>query len=308
MKVQECIDQIRFDTSTLDDLSGKSINTLFNNNNIVLKLRYALDKYAKETRAIEGIYTFRLPTSTMEIDAPADALRSMCYRYCEVYIQGIKYMVDITELNQSENNFIYQWKGIPRWLVPWQNKLRVYPTSVTAGYSTYLSKQINKTETEIEVDDASGFLLNNGYFQIGGEKIQYIYRDSTKLYGCTRGVQNTMAASHLKDSDVLETNLWIFYFKRHFNIPVTNNVIPNEILDREMEVPDEHMEAITAYTAGSLLAKVDPARMVVYEKRFIEQLEKIKAEVFRGRKMTNNGGAIRAPFWAETQNSGIYFV
>jgi hypothetical protein len=224
-----------------------------------------------------------------------------------VFVQGVKYMLDIVNLNPAETAYRYEWRGVPRWLVAWQNKLYVYPTDITNGYSTTLATSISQIDTTIPLIDASGFLQFNGNVQIGDEKIAYQYREGNTLYNCERGNQDTIAAPHNIGATINENNMWIFYYKRHFRIPVINNVISRETLDREMEVCDEDMEIITSYTASALLAKIDPKRMKVYDDKFAEQLLMAKARLRRGRKMTNMGGDIRNQFWWESQDPGVYW-
>jgi hypothetical protein len=217
-------------------------------------------------------------------------------------------MLDVVNLNPAEAAFQYQWKGVPRWIVAWQNKLIVYPTDVSSFQTTTLTKAITSESTTIEVDDASNFLQFSGFIQIGDEKIGYLSMSDNVFYGCERGVQDTTAVSHSIGSEVKENNFWVYYYKRHFRIPVINNVISQKTLDMEMEVCDEHMEIITSYTASVLLAKIDPIRTAVYDKTFAEALVMAKAQVRRGRKMINPNGDIRNPIFFETNNPGIYLT
>lgn len=272
------------------------------------QLMYALDMYCRQTRAIEGLYTKSLSTNEHVIDAPPLALRSKTYRFVMVYIQGVKYLLDVVNINPAETAFRYQWQGVPRWLVAWQDKLYVYPTEMTQYYTTTLTQSINKTDVTIQLENGTGLLQFSGFIQIGEEKIAYKYRTGNTLYECERGIQSTTAESHDNGTEVKENNFWVYYFRLHYRIPVINNVISNEYLNRRMEVCDEHMEIITSYTADALLAKIDPSRGQTYEKKFQEQIQMAKAEIFRGRKMTNSGGNIRGEFFFESQNPGVYLV
>lgn len=306
MYLWEALDRIRFATSTLDDLSGKSINTLFNNQNIIQQLQFALDRYAAETIALEGLYTMSLSVNEHQIDQPPLILRSKGYRFIEVFIQGVKYFVDVKDLNLPEAAFRYEWKGIPRWVVPWRDKINIYPTASSPYYETTLTEYLPIDGTEIHLADSSGLLQRSGQIQIGDEKIYYEYNTDNVLYNCTRGDQDTIPQAHDNGDVVKENNLWVYYYKKHSRIPVINNVISDYWLNKQLEVCDEDMEIITSYTAGCLLAKIDPTRRKVYDDKFADELVMAKARLRRGRRMINKSGDIRNQMWFESNNPGVY--
>lgn len=310
MLVREAIQRIRFNTSTLDDLSGRAVNTLFNDQNIAYQLNTALDKYASETQGIQGLYTFPLETTSESFDAPPLALKTKVYRWLHVRVSGVLYPVDVTNLNTAITNFRYEWSGIPRWVVPWQDVINIYPSIASSNYYyTTLSQAINKTDTTLLLDDASGLLLRNGRISIGTEKIKYGYQENNYLYNCERGVEDTTAQNHAIGDTVKENNFWVFYYKKNFKITVEGpERISKTVLDKELEVCDEHMEVITDYTSYKLLSKIDPKRGEFYKVNFDEWLLSAKAELRRGYRMTNSAGNIRYPYWSESANAGIYLV
>jgi hypothetical protein len=59
-----------------------------------------------------------------------------------------------------------------------------------------LLKSISNSDTIIEVSSDSSFPENDGIVVIGSEHIGYVKFFMGKLYGCTRGFQSTVAASH----------------------------------------------------------------------------------------------------------------
>lgn len=300
MRVRDVIDQIRDATSTLDDMSGKAINTLFTNRAIVGRLTFALDKYASQTFALEDIYSFPLSTELQTVDAPPRVLRTKTYRMIVVYFQGRKWIMNMPDLNKVETYFPYDIQGTTSWVLPWKNELYMFPTSGFTPVTTTLTEGITDADTVIPVVTTSGLPLKSGRITIGTEKIRYKYMDETTLYACDRGIEDTTAAAHLKGAELEENNCHIFYYKRHFEIPITGpDFIEKSVLDREMEVPEDHIEIIVDYTSWKLLAKVDTNRAAQYKVNFDEWLEKVKYQIIEGRSQISNAGTIRNEFWFE---------
>lgn len=310
MQVKEALERIRFNTSTLDDLSGKAINRLFTNKNIIQQLLYALDKYALETLGIEAVHSLPLGTNVNVIPMPDLALRTQAYKLMLCYISGQKYMIDIPTLSTAQTMFRYQFSGVPRWLVPWEKGLTLFPATTSSTYNTTtLSSPVSKTDTTIYVEDTSNFLTNQGRITIGDEKIVYEYSDATTFYGCVRGVEDTVPSSHLVGAEVDENNLQIWYYKKNFRIPVLDNdIIDSYWLDKQLDVCDEHMEIITDYTSFKLLSKIDPSRGNFYKVNFEEWLAETKAQLAMGRSKIKNGGDIRMPYWWEGSDPYVYTV
>ena len=76
----------------------------------------------------------------------------------------------------------------------------------TSAVGTTLTTTINSTDTTIVVASAVG-LPATGFVQIGTETIGYGYITGSTLYGCTRGQNNTTAASHTAGDSVYVQNL-----------------------------------------------------------------------------------------------------
>lgn len=303
MLVKDVLERIRFATATLNDLSGKNTNNLFSNNNIVQQLKYSLDKYAAVTQAIEGIYSFPLDPDTKYVPAPTNALRSETYRAIIVYIQQRIYCLNIPDLADALSLFPYEIAGVPRFVIPWEKMIYFYPTNSNSYNTTNLTENINESDITIPVYDTNSFPLKDGRVTIGEEKIHYQYTDGTNFYHCQRGVEDTVAANHIKGSVVKENNCHMFYYKRHFDIPVSNTgFITSYWLDREMEVCDEHIEVISDYTAYKLCMKIDPTRARAYEVNFDQWLKEARSYIFMGRNKMAPGGDIDNPYLWQTKN------
>jgi len=76
----------------------------------------------------------------------------------------------------------------------------------TSAVGTTLSTTITSTDTTIVVASAVG-LPATGFVQIGTETIGYGYITGSTLYNCTRGQNNTTAASHTAGASVYVQNL-----------------------------------------------------------------------------------------------------
>ena len=76
----------------------------------------------------------------------------------------------------------------------------------TSAVGTTLTTSISSTDTTIVVASAVG-LPATGFVQIGTETIGYGYITGSTLYGCTRGQNNTTAASHTVGDSVYVQNL-----------------------------------------------------------------------------------------------------
>lgn len=267
MKVRDVIERIKFATNTLATLNGRASNNLFSNKNICQQLKFGLDRYASKTLALEAIYSTQCNSDTASVLAPADALRSMVYEAITVNINGIQYMLNMAALQSSKTFYNYLVPlGIPQWIVPWEKLLYIFPVNSTTYKQTTLTSGITELSTTIPVGSTGGMVLYSGRITIGEEKISYGYSDSTNFYNCVRGVEGTVASAHLSGTTVLENNLQMNYYKRHFEIPVEiNDSIPEDVLNLEMDVCDEHIEVICDYTTYKLLIKVDGPRAATYQ-------------------------------------------
>lgn len=110
----------------------------------------------------------------------------------------------------------------------WNNQIRVYPVPASAASTTTLNGAITSTDVSITVVSASAF-APSGRIIIDSEIISYTNKTTTLLRGCTRGLEESTAASHLTAATVTERD--IIY---------TANREPNEMVDigDETQVPD----------------------------------------------------------------------
>ena len=111
--------------------------------------------------------------------------------------------------------------GEPTHVSVWNNQIRTYPTPSAAAQTNAINdgSGITATATSITVDSTSGF-SPSGRIIIDSEVISYTNTTSTSFRGCTRGLEETTAATHADDATITERD--IIY---------TANREPNELLD-----------------------------------------------------------------------------
>lgn len=133
--------------------------------------------------------------------------------------------------------------GEPTHASIWQNQIRFYPTPPSAATTTAIndSGNISATVTTITVDSTSGF-SPSGRMIIESEVIAYTNTTSTTFRGCTRGLEETTAATHADDVTITERD-----------IVYTVNREPNELLDSNDQtlIPDP---AVLVYGSAAELA------------------------------------------------------
>ena len=248
--VQEVIERIRFNTATANDLIGKSANELFSNKNIVATLKFALDDYAKTTKALQAIYSLPVDRDVAVMEEPKGILRSEGIRFFVWFINGYAYPINEQNLNNTYGNFPAPIQGLPKWFNYWNDTITFYPQNGNGFNCTQLKYGLDKEETTINVENTSGFPAKNGRITIDNEKIKYEYKDGTHFYNCTRGIENTEIENHDYGVFVKENNVWLYYHTLHFDIPVNpDDTIKKEILDKNMLVVDEHIEIICDYAS-----------------------------------------------------------
>jgi hypothetical protein len=298
MNVSEAIENITFWAGTVADITGNAVNTLFKNKPIVTQLQFALDAYAKETKAIEDIYSISIDTHTAFINKPPLALRSESYKAMMYVSNGYVFPCDMQMFANVYSNFpVKGIQGITNWLLPWgtgsNDFIYVYPQAGASFNTTTVSSNITATDTTIPATSTAGFLVNDGKITIGNEKIYYQYKDLTNFYGCTRGVQQTTASAHTSSTAINEHNIWLMYSRLHTRLYTADNIIPQAILDTELEVPDEHLETILKYATYNLVVKVDPDRANAYKVDWVAFLDKARGDVKLGRSRIHAGRQIR---------------
>ena len=302
--VQNVIDRIRFNTATENDLIGKSANELFSNKNIVAQLKFALDDYAKTTKALQAIYSLPVDSDVAVIKEPEGILRSEGIRFFVWFINGYAYPINEQNLNNTYGNFPSPIQGLPKWFNYWNDTITFYPQNGNGYNCTTLTFDLGLTDTVIQVDNTTGFPAKNGRITIGDEKIGYEFKDGTHFFNCTRGLENTEIATHDYADCVKENNVWVYYHTLHFDIPVNpDDTIKKEILDKNMLVVDEHIEIICDYASYKLLSKVDAERASYYKVNFSDWLQQAKRDIVKGRSRVQKTGWIRQPFEFEKESA-----
>lgn len=311
MKLKEALEILTFNTGNVDDITNKAINPLFDNKALISQLQISLNKYANKTKAIEDVYSFTLNTNTPYVPLPPLALRSEGFRAVECTIRSIKFPADIQGFNNATANFPYSGiAGIPIWLVPWglpgEEYFYIYPMKSTDSATTSLTAAIKADDTTIPVTSTANFIGNNGRITIGSEKILYSSKDTTHFYGCRRGQEMTVASDHSSAVVVSENSMVIFYRRRHRDIVIYNNNIPQDELNRELEICNEHIDVVLDYTSYKLLSKVDVERAKNFKVNFDEWLQEAEWDIRKGRAAIKQGANIRDPLRNESGYSGAY--
>lgn len=308
MILNDALRRLRFWTGTLDDITNKATNNLFDNQQLIDQLMFALNDYARETKAIEDVYSLQVNLNQPYVSAPPLALRSESYRFMNVLISGRWWPMDMQGFSNAYSAFPYQGiQGIPSWVLPWGYKgfdnLYIFPLKGVTSNNTTLTADITDTDTTIPVANASSFILNGGRLTIGTEKIYYGRRDSTNFYDCVRGLEQSTATAHNSGDAVLENTLYLYYSRLHRNIITYNNDIPDNELYADLEIAEEHLETILKYAAYNLIVKVDPERANAYKVDWLNFMDQCKYEIRKGRARIKNNAQIRDPHAFENSQS-----
>lgn len=301
MLVKDFLEIIYDAVGTQQDYLNKSVDPIFTNDRICRQLNLALDKYASFTKALEAYHSLPVPGDVASIMLPDRMLRSEGIRFMVWFINGYAYPLKDKNLNNTWGNFPVPLQGLPRWFNIWDDRINFYPQNSTGYNDTTLTSNISATETTLPVVATAGFPLKNGRFTIDSEIIQYEYKDTTNFYNCRRGVEDTVASNHKVSTAVNENNVWIYFARLHF--PITTKAdgsISQDILNKEMLVPEEHLEIIADYTTFKLLSKIDAQRANNYKVNFDEWLKDAKMQINRGRARITKSGEVRDPFLFET--------
>lgn len=302
--VQNVIDRIRFNTATENELIGKAANELFSNKNIVASLKFALDDYAKTTKALQAIYSFPMEAQVAVVNEPPYILRSEGIRQVLWFINGYGYQLNEQNLNNTYGNFPTPIQGLPKWFNYWNDTITFYPQNGNGYNCTSVKYDIEIDDTVITVDNTSGFPIKNGRITIDNEKIKYEYKDGTHFYNCTRGIEDTEITTHDYGACVKENNVWIYYHRLHFDIPVNpDDTIQQEVLNKDVLLVDEHVEIICDYASYKLLSKVDAERASYYKRNYEEWLLQAKRDIVKGRSRIQKTGWIREPFEFEKESA-----
>ena len=133
--------------------------------------------------------------------------------------------------NHLERIWYYGTINRTAWL---DSALRAHPMAAFSIKTSYLDSNITSTATDITLIDATSYPYS-GTIQIGSEIITYTGSGSNTLTGCTRGANNTTAASHSQ-------------------YDVVSYIYPNQTLYHEVGVNDGLLPTaapIEAYIASS---------------------------------------------------------
>ena len=211
MLVSDVYDRITFKVGTPDDSSARATNPQVTNTVLLNELYDQLRSYANITKGIQDVYSFSLGPQISFIAAPTLALRSQGYRFAYIIINGVIYPMDFRGARDVFPNFrVNPVNGITNWIMPWNAGHTQYfsgfPNNATTVLTTTLTSGISASDTTIPVVSTSGQIHNFGRITIGSEKILYEYIDATNFYGCTRGIEQTTAATHNTSYDGGEMN------------------------------------------------------------------------------------------------------
>lgn len=303
MKVNECLRRISFKIGTLDDVTGRAINPIINNRTIIDELNSQLRQYANITKGIQDIYSFPLNTSVPFIQAPSLALRSEGYFYWYVYSNQTIFPGDMRGAADVYRYFKYNpISGITNWIMPWQagsngQYLSGFPMKNVSAKTTTLTSNITFETTTIPVTSTAGYVRNHGRITIDNEKILYGRLDATNFYDCVRGVEMTTPVIHTSTTTVSENNVIIFYSRLPAAIVVhDDNTVEDAILNRDIEVCEEHMEGVIKLVAYNLLVKLDPTRAAIYKIDGDALFEQYAKDIRRGYWRGRQGTEVRDPY------------
>jgi hypothetical protein len=186
----------------------------------------------------------------------------------------------------------------------------LFPQSGYNAQQTTLVQPVGLTDTTIYTANAAGFPMRNGRISIDQETVFYGSRDNVNFYNCVRGSENTTPVTHLSGATVNENNVWLYYYKLPFLIPVNaDDSISSQYLNMSMEVYDEHLESIIDYTTYKLLKKIDIERANEFKTDFTAWLQEAKDEIDAGRQDMMQNSDIRSQYYFENTrayNYGMY--
>ena len=306
MKLYEALRRINFKIGTLDDITGRAINNIVETRYIIDELNTQMFQYANKTKGIRDTYSTIINHNEPIIKAPKNALRSCSYLFGEVIVDGKIFPLDVRGTNNVLNNFtVNPYTGITSWLMPFaQGKtqyLGAYPTSSTSATVTKLAADILSTDTEIEVESTKGFIRNFGRLKIGTETIMYQYCDETKFYGCIRGIEGTTPQNFQENTDVTHCNLILYYAKLPEKIEVyDDNFVSNEVLNKELEIVEEHLEGIIKLVAYNLILKLDNTRAAQYKIDSEELFAQYETDIRKGYENIRKGANVRSPYASQS--------
>jgi hypothetical protein len=307
MLVKDVISRIRFNTNTNDDNTGRNINPLFSNTNLVAELQMVLNQYASFTKALQAIHTTPVQANTRSIQGPSDIIRKQGYKFVFIWLQGRKYPINAQPLVTTQTEFPTMGTvGIPQYITIWDNEVSFYPLPSSSRQETQLTNDITASQINIDVSSTSSFIPQNGVITIGDEKIRYTSKTATQFLNCTRAYEGTIAAEHAANAVVQENNLYIYYCKYPFTIFVdSSDIISENDLNRDLGINEEHMPSIINLTTYNLLNKIDPTRAQPYKIDAVAFLSQAKSDVEQGDSAISPGSYIGRAYDWQGSNIGV---
>jgi len=264
--------RVVFKIGSLDDTSARAINPQVSNQTILSELNDQLTMYANITKGIRDMYSFSLAPNVSFIEAPPLALRSKGYLFVYIITNGVIRPMDFRGIRDVYSTFTTTTSGITGWIMPWnaghKQYLSGFPNNSTSILTTTLTADITADVTTIPVVSTAGQISHLGRLTIGDEKLMYEYKDATNFYGCTRGIEQTTAAVASSGDTVTQNNVIIQYARLPVSVELDDsydNVIPDSLLDLELDPCNEHMEGIIKSTVYNLLLKIDIDRAAAYK-------------------------------------------
>lgn len=305
MNLGEAVERIRFSTATADDITGRSANTQFPNNVILQQLKFALDEFAKRTKCIEDIMSQPVSTEQNFIDYPTLALRTKGIKGVIYFLNTLRYQLSVQNIANTYNNYpINNTSGVPACVLPYgsgrEQKLEIFPRPQQGANDTTLSETYTKGDSNISLVNGAGFLLYKGRITIGTTKFEYVRMTANVLYD-VRVVEQTEDETYGVGEVVKTNNMWIYYARLH--VPFATNVKDiTDMIDLEIEIPEEYMEAITDYTAYKLLLKISPERAEAYRMDWDTLVDDAEYAIANGRGIERRSGSKRE---ASSWESGL---
>jgi len=303
MLVSDFLDTIYDNVATKQDYLNKSVAPIFTNDRICRQLKFALDKYASYTKALEAYHTLSVAGNDAEIMYPDYMIRSEGIRFLVWFINGYAYPIMDKNLNNTYGNFPTVLQGLPRWFNCWEDRIDFYPQNSNGYNHTTITANVSTSDTTIEVASTSGFKAKNGRFTLDNEKIAFQYKDATHFYGCRRGMEDTTPLPHNIGAVLNENNVWVYYRRLHFPImPKSDGTMSSDLLAKEMMIADDHLEVVADYVTYKLLSKIDTERAQYYKVNFDEWLKEAKYDINKGRAAISKSSNIRDPYLFETND------
>jgi hypothetical protein len=288
MIIQEILRRINFKIGTWDDISGRAINPIVSNQVIIDELNSQLNQYANITKGIQDVFSFSLNRNDQFREAPSLALRSEAYFYIYVISNGVIFAVDMRGQRDVYKTFIFNpINGITNWMMAWnagkKPYLGVFPNNSLNAKTTTLTANITAIDTTIPVVDTTGFVSRNGRFTLGTEVVEYQYKDATNFYGCNRGQEMSDASLHSSGDILIENNIIIYYSRLAQKVILNDEqLVPQQVLERELEIVEEHVEGIIKAVAYNILIKLDPERANVYKVDYLDLYEQYRQDIKKG--------------------------